>query len=467
MFLGNAAVFEGQCELIPGCEPMNVPFPRLSCLSLQIPVTFEDVTVHFTLEEWDSLLEWQQALYLEVMEANFELVASLVQAGSVPHTPELIGKTEQGDEPWAPGPQIPGSEEDQGNPGSGHGGGAQEVRVKEEPGLIWDLPSSSSSWGSLGCSPLPLALCPSWCQVKLTDVRSLSPEALLEATEGSNHQAQLLICRECGKSCADEESLRWHQWMVHEVRKEEEDEEEEEEEENEEGAKEVVDRKGPFACTSCGKVFVHRRNLLAHKKHRSKRRHDCVQCGAHFCLRGDLLRHRGDHAGEGPHPCGTCSLVFQHKRHLDAHKAEEHSAAESEPQRQDPRSEDGGGEEGDRPFDCPTCGERFSWRESLQIHQSTHRPEQAFQCALCGRSFSRRRNLLAHQRIHTGDRPFACLDCGRRFVTNSGLAGHARLHRRQQPFLCRHCGRRFRHREKLLEHQAAHVAQAVEEEPET
>ncbi|XP_012998158.1 zinc finger protein 684 isoform X3 [Cavia porcellus] len=66
-------------------------------INFQESVTFRDVAVDFTPEEWQLLDCDQRMMYWDVMLDNYR---NLISVGSPVTKPELILKTEQGQEPW-------------------------------------------------------------------------------------------------------------------------------------------------------------------------------------------------------------------------------------------------------------------------------------------------------------------------------------------------------------------------------
>ncbi|XP_068112277.1 zinc finger protein 665-like [Hyperolius riggenbachi] len=164
----------------------------------------------------------------------------------------------------------------------------------------------------------------------------------------------------------------------------------------------------------------------------------CPQCGKSFSKKSNFSKHVKYHNIEKPHSCPECRKCF-----IRASDLAKHSIVHT----------------GEKPFTCNECGKGFVSKAYLAIHTRIHTGEKPYSCSECKKQFISISALIVHQKIHTGEKPHTCSECGKGFIRKSDLAQHQRVHTGEKPFSCNECGKRFFSKPHLVVHQRVHTGE--------
>ncbi|XP_016076396.1 PREDICTED: zinc finger protein 382 isoform X1 [Miniopterus natalensis] len=484
-------------------------------------VSFKDVTVDFTQEEWQHLDTDQKALYRDVMLENY---CHLISVGFHMTKPDMIRKLEEGEELWTTERIFSSQsylEED---------GKAEDVLMKfkeyqdrhfrsvvfiNHKRLIKERSNILGKTLTVGKNYIISKTTlheykPDGKVLKNISelvIRNISPvrekfgesngweKSLLNAKHEKIHTAANLY-KQTERSLSDKQELIKHQKVQTPEQSFEHNECENSflmkgmlfthtgtqrerlfeynkdgmpfiEKSNRSVHPQNLTEKQPHAYSKYGKFLCRKSIFILHQQSQTEEKpFHCSYCGNSFRRKSYLIEHQRIHTGEKPYVCSQCGKAFRQKTALTLH---EKTHIEGKPyicmdcgksfRQKATLTRHHKIHTGEKAYDCTQCGSAFRKKSYLIDHQRTHTGEKPYQCNECGKAFIQKTTLTVHQRTHTGEKPYICNECGKSFCQKTTLTLHQRIHTGEKPYICNECGKSFRQKAILTVHQRIHTGE--------
>ncbi|XP_042636570.1 zinc finger protein 510 [Orycteropus afer afer] len=468
---------------------------------LQASVSFKDVTVELTQEEWQHMGPAQRTLYRDVMLENY---SHLVSVGYCIFKPEVIFKLEQGEEPWFleeefSSQRYPVWKTDYRMKRTrkikdkhlqkvifinNKTLTREEEKVFEKSFILHVSPISSTkmpckcdSWGmnlqnlsefivnnrnysaqKVVCENLPFSI-----KFERTHTRekfyeyNKNMKALTDKEDLPDHQKfqaleQAFESNQFGNNFFDEAACIIRK-SSHTGKKSHKDDEYRIncDETTIFGHKRTGIGEKSSNLSQCGKSFCEKPGVMEyHKVHMAVKYNECCESGNNFSRNSHFTQLQRTVTGENPFVHNgrtqTGDKSFEYDKNgnscpTSVHKIHQRTHSEV------------------KPYKCNACGKSFCQKGHLIQHQRTHTGEKPFECNECGKTFSQKSHLSTHQRIHTAEKPYQCNECGKTFVQKSTLRGHQRIHTGEKPYECSECGKTFVQKSTLRDHRRIHTGE--------
>uniref|UniRef100_A0A8C8WSC4 Zinc finger protein 215 n=1 Tax=Panthera leo TaxID=9689 RepID=A0A8C8WSC4_PANLE len=161
----------------------------------------------------------------------------------------------------------------------------------------------------------------------------------------------------------------------------------------------------------CGDALSMSIDIQHPESHTLVNSYECYQCGKAFSRSSSVIRHQIIHTGEKPYKCSECGRFFNRRTNLTKHQKIHTEAKVCEGNK---------------------CGKAFSESKNSNKNSRLYSGDNPYECVNCGKSFSRSSSLIRHQMIHTGEKPFKCKECEKTFNRSSNLKKHQKLHTQEK-----------------------------------